>query len=89
MLSDHLCVYTPEDLKCRFYSTKKIFKVYPLQNYVNYEFIVSSNTIDLVTFFFETFIFFILLTSLSITILVSLQRYFGLSNLLITFFAIL
>jgi len=48
---------------------------------------MSSNTIDLLIFFFETFIF--LLISLSITILVSLQRYFGLSNLLITFFAIL
>jgi hypothetical protein len=37
------CVfYTLEDLKCRFYSTKKIFKVYPLQNYVNYEFIIFT-----------------------------------------------
>jgi hypothetical protein len=59
-----------------FTQQNKILKVYSFQNYVNYDFIVLSNIIDLLTFFFETFIFFILLTSLLIIILVSLQRYF-------------
>ena len=45
-----LIIYTLEDLKCRFYSTKNIQGL-PVAESVNYDFVKASTLTDLLTFF--------------------------------------